>query len=243
MKYQKKWGVVVFSLCCAIMLLGVQAWAGGIQTFARDTSWNDSYSKGMALYKDNCAACHGENGEGGASEDASGLPLNLQSFLTIAPKDFIAKTIVYGRASRGMPSFGGDLSAKQVDQLATYVKGWQTQPSKEVEAGAVVGDPFEGEKWFAGLCVGCHGSRGEGGSSETGGGQLLESFAAFSAPSLADPGFKKAASDGFIKASLIYGRIGTPMSSYLKGQQGQVELSEKDINDIVSYIRTMPTVE
>ena len=34
------------------------------------------------------------------------------------------------------------------------------------------------------------------------------------------------------------GRVGTPMGAYLKGKQGFVELTEKEINDLVAYIRS-----
>ena len=53
------------------------------------------------------------------------------------------------------------------------------------------------------------------------------------APALNNPGFLAAASDQLIKAALMNGREGTPMVSFLK--QG---LSENDINNIVSYVRS-----
>jgi cytochrome c oxidase cbb3-type subunit 3 len=53
------------------------------------------------------------------------------------------------------------------------------------------------------------------------------------APALHNPGFLSAATDAMIKATLIHGREGTPMTSFLK--QG---LKEKDIDDIVSYVRS-----
>lgn len=234
----KRFKTVALIVAFSFLLPVSTALAGAPNTFARDTRWNDNYSKGMKLFKERCAVCHGENGEG-----KIGLPLNLQSFLTVASKDYIRKTITYGRPSRGMPEFGKLLSPDEIDAIATYVKAWQYEPSKKVEAGVVVGDPFEGAKWYKGICAGCHGRRGEGGPQIGGGGHVIASFAGFSAPALADPGFQKSATDGFIKATLMYGRVGTPMSSYLKGNQGTVELTEKDINDIVAYIRTMPAIK
>jgi cytochrome c oxidase cbb3-type subunit 3 len=213
------------------------------QVFSRDTSWSKAYSQGMALFKDNCATCHGEEGFGGIGEDALGLPLNLQSFLTIAPKEYIVKTIKFGRGSRGMPPFEEDFTPEQIDAVATFIKGWQIQPTKIIETGKINGDVKEGGEWYKVICGNCHGPNGEGGPQETGGGHISASFSGFSAPSLADSGFKKSATDGFIKATLIYGRVGTPMTSYLKGNQGHVELEEKDIDDIVAYIRELPPIE
>jgi cytochrome c oxidase cbb3-type subunit 3 len=53
------------------------------------------------------------------------------------------------------------------------------------------------------------------------------------APALNNKGFLAAASDKMIKQTLMKGREGTPMQSFLK--QG---LSESDINDIVSHVRS-----
>jgi cytochrome c oxidase cbb3-type subunit 3 len=208
------------------------------QTFARDSAWNQTYSIGMTLYNEKCMVCHGEDGEG-----KLGLPLNLQSFLSIASIDYLTKSIAHGRPTRGMPEFSTMMSAEEINAVATYVKAWQYAPSKEVESGVVMGDPFNGKDWYRGICANCHGVRGEGGLQVGGGGHVIASFAAFSAPALADPGFQKSATDGFIKATLMYGRIGTPMASYLKGNQGAVELTEEEINDIVAFIRTMPPVK
>jgi len=52
------------------------------------------------------------------------------------------------------------------------------------------------------------------------------------APALNNSGFLASASDALIKKTLMQGREGTPMVSFLK--QG---LRERDINDIVSYVR------
>jgi cytochrome c oxidase cbb3-type subunit 3 len=54
------------------------------------------------------------------------------------------------------------------------------------------------------------------------------------APALNNPGFLAAASDEMIRHTLQLGRDGTPMRSFLV--QG---LSEQDINDLVSAIRSM----
>ena len=53
------------------------------------------------------------------------------------------------------------------------------------------------------------------------------------APALNNPGFLAAASDEMIRHTLVYGREGTPMRSFLV--QG---LSEQDIDDLVSYVRS-----
>ncbi|MFQ5763324.1 MAG: c-type cytochrome [Rhodospirillales bacterium] len=205
--------------------------------FARDSGWNQTYSRGRELFAENCAACHGEHGRGGL-----GLPLNLQSFLVIADTGYLVRSMQNGRPVRGMPSFKDVIEPKDIQAIAMFIKSWQYRPSLEVSAGAVKGDAKEGETLFRGLCAGCHGINGRGGP-KAGGGHVIGAVSGIGGPALADPGFLKSATDGYIKATLMYGRVGTPMGAYLKGRQGFVELLEGEIDDIVAYLRTLQTEE
>lgn len=209
----------------------------GTEGFSRDAGWNDTYSKGLSLFQDNCAVCHGDNGQGD-----TGLPLNLQSFLAIAPLEYIVRTINEGRPVHQMPAFKDELTPQEIKEIALFVKSWQYAPSLPVEEGPVKGNKENGKVLFQGICVGCHGLKGEGGP-EAGVGLVTESMKGFPGPALADPGFQKSATDGFVKASLMYGRKGTPMVAFLKGGQGMVELSEEEINDLVAYVRTMEPIK
>lgn len=205
--------------------------------FARDSGWNQIYSEGRQLFADNCAGCHGEHGRGGF-----GLPLNLQSFLVIADTGYLIRSMENGRPIRQMPSFKEVLTPAEMQAIAMFVKSWQYRPSLEVPAGPVKGDVKEGETLFKGLCAGCHGLDGRGGPN-AGGGHVIGAVSGIGGPALADPGFLKSATDGYIKATLMYGRVGTPMGAYLKGRQGFVELRESEIDDIVAYLRTLETEE
>lgn len=206
------------------------------QAFARDSSWDAKYSHGRTLFNDNCAACHGEEGKGGA--DIPGLPLNLQSFLVIADTGYLVRSMTNGREIRGMPAFGDVLSKDQMESIALFIKSWQYQPSLELPAEPIRGDAADGETLFKGLCIGCHGLHGQGGP-KAGGGHVIGAVSGIGGPALADPGFLKSATDGYIKATLMFGRIGTPMGAYLKGRQGFVELQESEIDNIVAYLRSL----
>ena len=206
------------------------------QAFARDGGWNQSYSRGMELFAENCAACHGETGRGDY-----GLPLNLQSFLKIADTDYLIRSIRYGRPVRGMPAYGDEgMSADDMRAIALFIKSWQYEPSIALPAGPITGDIDEGRALFDGLCTGCHGLSGEGGPN-VGGGHVIGAVSGIGGPALADPGFLMSATDAYIKATLMYGRVGTPMGAYLKGRQGFVELREEEINSIVVYLRSLLT--
>jgi cytochrome c oxidase cbb3-type subunit 3 len=235
-------GRVVAAMAVALVAAGsssayAQATPGVSQrAFARDGGWNQSYSRGMELYAENCAACHGDSGRGDY-----GLPLNLQSFLRIADIDYLISSIRHGRPIRGMPAFGDEgMSADDMRAIALFIKSWQYEPSIELPAGPITGDLDEGRALFEGLCTGCHGLSGEGGPN-VGGGHVIGAVSGIGGPALADPGFLMSATDAYIKATLMYGRVGTPMGAYLKGRQGFVELREEEINSIVVYLRSLLT--
>ncbi len=198
----------------------------------RDGRWNQSYSTGLKLYATHCAACHGKNGEGGI-----GLPLNLQSFLSVAPSGYIRKTIFYGRLPRQMIAYGPILKKAEIEAIASFVRGWQVSDYKGLDINRVAGSVSNGKLLFDGMCIGCHGLNGLGGP-QVGGGHVTNAIAGYPGPSLNNQGFLKSATDGYIKATLMSGRVGTPMGSYLKGKQGFVELREQEINDLVAYIRS-----
>ncbi|WP_372622850.1 cytochrome-c oxidase, cbb3-type subunit III [Falsiroseomonas sp.] len=74
--------------------------------------------RGKALYAENCASCHGENGEG--NRDLGAPRLSDQVWLHASDKAAIARYI--GNPRMGvMPSWGGRLDAATVNMLTVYV--------------------------------------------------------------------------------------------------------------------------
>jgi predicted lipoprotein with Yx(FWY)xxD motif/cytochrome c5 len=69
--------------------------------------------EGEALFMANCAACHGDRGEGGAGPALAGNK-------KLADADFVIKQILIG--SRFMPRFGEKLSDKEVAAVATFIR-------------------------------------------------------------------------------------------------------------------------
>jgi cytochrome c oxidase cbb3-type subunit 3 len=181
---------------------------------------------GKSLYLRHCAACHGSDGNGGV-----GLPLALPSFLKIVPKSYIAKTIKLGRPGRVMPSFN-QLADNEINAIAEYILSWQKGEHLVLSRSEVKGDKYNGEKLFKQNCKKCHGQNGEGGAG-TGVTFSRPRFLPIIPPALNNPGFLAAAPDQFIKMTLIKGRDKTPMVSFVK--KG---LSEQQINDIVTYVRS-----
>jgi cytochrome c oxidase cbb3-type subunit 3 len=118
-----------------------------------------------------------------------------------------------------------------------YIRGWSKKPAPEYSSAPVKGDVKHGATLYASYCAECHGENGEGGEG-TGVTFSRKRDLTIIAPSLNNSGFLTAASDEMIRQTLLLGREGTPMRSYLgKG------LSEQDIDDVVSYVRSFEGFE
>lgn len=181
---------------------------------------------GARLYTQHCAACHGDEGDGGV-----GVPLNLPDFQYGVSDRFLKETIRHGRPGRVMPAFP-TLSDAEVDALVRHLRSWAPGQPLTPTDETIEGDPRRGKALYDKHCVSCHGAQGEGGEG-TGVTFSRPRDLPIIAPALNNSGFLAAASDKLIKAALMNGREGTPMPSFRK--QG---LSEQQIDDIVSYVRS-----
>ncbi|NOY17229.1 MAG: c-type cytochrome [Gammaproteobacteria bacterium] len=184
---------------------------------------------GQRLYVQNCAACHGYNGDGGV-----GVPLSLPDFLATASDDYFFKTIRKGRPGRVMPAFK-NLSNNEVDSIIHFIRTWSDNAPPNYSTQPVRGNAINGGKLFQAQCASCHGKSGKGGEG-TGVTLSRPRNQPILAPALNNTGFLTSAPDEMIKRTLIKGRKGTPMVSFL--DEG---LSEKDIDDIVAYVRSFET--
>ncbi len=185
-----------------------------------DDSAKVSVDIGRTLYKANCVMCHGLDGAGDLAPT-----LNTQAFLTVVPDDYLVATMVNGRDGTGMPSWR-HLSSEDVASLIKYVRSWQIRASKpDAFYNEVVahGDWDTGKNIFVGHCSGCHGLDGEGATG----------------PQLNNEMFLRHASDVMLREWITYGKEGTEMRGFRKGGQGITELSDRQIEDVVSYLRLL----
>lgn len=182
---------------------------------------------GKALYNTHCAVCHNENGMGGI-----GLPLNGEK-LDHYPRDYLFKTIRLGRKGRIMPAFE-KLSDAQVNAIVDYLFSWRSHSRNVVFSKVPVkGDSENGAKLFQNKCAQCHGKDGKSQGMGTGVTSARERNFKVIPPALNNPGFLASANDEIIKYTIKNGRPGSIMPP-----QSITNLSDNEVNDVVSYIRS-----
>ena len=187
---------------------------------------------GEQIYADSCASCHGPKGEG-----ASGPQLANPYFLDTVSDGFLAATIALGRTGTAMLPMVhgfeglGQIEPESVQDLVAFMRTWETPRTwratrrvPDISENAV----SEGRQAYAVYCAGCHGKNGLGSEEPDG------SFA----PALNNPEFLRAASDGFLLATIARGRQGTAMRAFGRGAGGIVEIDSDTISNIVSFIRS-----
>lgn len=180
---------------------------------------------GEQLYTTHCSACHGTTGNGGV-----GVPLALPDFQYGVTNDYLETTIRLGRPGRIMPAFN-NLSNSEVKAIVKYIRNWAPGKPFKYSNKKIKGNIKHGKQIYVKNCATCHGAKGEGGKG-TGVTFSRPRNLPIIAPALNNPGFLASAPDLMIKTVLMNGREGTPMPSFLKNG-----LSEKDIDDVVSYVR------
>jgi mono/diheme cytochrome c family protein/rhodanese-related sulfurtransferase len=81
---------------------------------------------GKEIYADECAGCHGENGEGDIGP-ALGNPV----MLSLTSDSFLRYAIVNGRDGTDMPPFGDYLEPDQIDAVTAFLRsratGWSVE--------------------------------------------------------------------------------------------------------------------
>jgi cytochrome c oxidase cbb3-type subunit 3 len=182
---------------------------------------------GDELFARHCSSCHGNDGKGGV-----GVPLALPSFLNSVSDEYLKKTIRQGRPGRIMPAFNV-LSEAQLAAIVKHLRSWSDKPAPAEDSSVIKGDAETGGGLFARYCAQCHGDDGSGGKG-TGVTFSRKRDLPIIAPALNNAGFLASASDVMLRDTIMFGREGTPMTSMLVAG-----LSETDIDDVVSYIRSL----
>jgi cytochrome c oxidase cbb3-type subunit 3 len=176
------------------------------------------------LYSQNCAACHGDGGKGGAA-NALADPV----FLAIADDAQILRVTADGTPGTPMPAFakssGGMLTDKQIDVLVHGIRSWQKPgvlngANPPPYATDEQGDPQRGFVAYATYCSTCHGSEGQGGKKGS---------------SIVNGSFLALVSDQYLRTTVIVGRPELGAPDWRNDVPGH-PMSAQEVSDIVAWL-------
>jgi mono/diheme cytochrome c family protein len=190
------------------------------------------------LYRDNCSACHGENGKDGAA-----ISLSNPVYLAIAGEDHLREVTAKGVHGALMPPFarsaGGSLTEQQITALVQgIVHQWGTpdllagkNPPSYAPLGP--GEAARGQQAFAVFCARCHGATGEGGNvkDRNGGSNKVGS--------IVDPAYLALISDQGLRSIMIAGRPEDGMPDWRS--DSTEPLTDQQITDIVAWLASKRT--
>src|SRR6266446_1720195 len=176
------------------------------------------------LYGQNCAGCHGTNGNGGAT-----IALRDPVFLALADDAAIRHAASNGVRGTAMPAFaqsaGGMLTDKQIDVLVSGIRSW-AQPgllrgaNPPPYAARTPGDLERGADVYQTFCSSCHGSDGTGGKK---------------ASSLVGGSYLTLVSDQYLRTTVIAGRPELGAPDWRENVPGRA-MSDQEVTDVVSWL-------
>jgi len=176
------------------------------------------------LYAENCAACHGPSGRGGAGAIGLANPV----YLAIADDAVIRRAASDGVAGTQMSAFarsaGGMLTAAQIEILVQGIRGWE---NKDALGGATPppyagggGDADRGAAVYAKACASCHGAAGTGSPK---------------AGSIVDGTFLGLVSNQSLRTTVIAGRPDLGQPDWRNDVAGEA-LTARDVSDVVAWL-------
>ncbi|MFL7893484.1 MAG: c-type cytochrome [Anaerolineales bacterium] len=197
---------------------------------AQEGDDSELLQQGAQVFAENCAACHGEDGQGRIGATLA------KNWSSIRPDLQIQDTIERGIEGTFMPpwgmAFGGPLDNDQIEAVTRYILSWESgrpsfiYPTPTIDTRIVLtpppgvsGDPNAGAQLYATNCAVCHGPNGEGRIGAT----LAREWSS-TRPDL------------LVKSVIENGVEGAAMPAWSQANGGP--LSEEEIDNIVAYILT-----
>ena len=177
------------------------------------------------LYAENCSACHGAEGRGGAS-----IALADPVYLSIVNETTMRRVIVNGVRGTSMPAFaqsaGGMLTDKQIDVISSGIRSRWSRPgildgaNPPSYAAESMGDVARGKAVYETYCESCHGPKGEGGPKGS---------------AITNKSFLALVSDQELRTIVIVGRpeLGAPD---WRGNLPGKPMSDQEVTDVVTWL-------
>jgi mono/diheme cytochrome c family protein len=214
------------------VLMAAALLAPGFSHTRAQTSPSGQLELGARVFAENCAVCHGENGQGRVGATLA------KNWPSIRPDLTVRSIIENGISGSVMPAWGqangGPLTNEEIDALVFYILSWQTSgpPQGTPRPTAtprppispvpnVEGEPNQGAVLFDQNCAVCHGANAQGRV----GANLSKSW----------PGIRP---DLSIKNTIQNGVPGSVMPAWAQTNGGP--LSDENINDLVAFILSLP---
>jgi len=185
------------------------------------------------LYKQNCAACHGDEGKRGLAES-----LANPVYIAIAGKDAIRAATANGGPGKLMPAFaksrGGTLTDAQIEVLTDgIVQRWghpqllagQNPPSY---AATLPGDATAGKAAYATYCASCHAVKDA---------DKTHVAKAHVAGPIDDANYLALISDQGLRTTILAGRPEDGMPDW-RGIT-PAPLTDRQVTDIVAWLATL----
>jgi cytochrome c oxidase cbb3-type subunit 3/ubiquinol-cytochrome c reductase cytochrome c subunit len=185
------------------------------------------------LYAQNCAACHGVNGNNGAA-----ISLANPVYLAVAGVGNIQRVTALGVPGTAMPPFarsaGGMLTDQQIAILSQQMVALWGNPTAlngvalPAYASSAPGDPARGQQAFTLFCARCHGADATGGHADNG----------TTTGSLVDPAYLALISDQGLRSILIAGQPEQGMPDWRHHLAGPAArpITGQEIADLVAWL-------
>jgi cytochrome c oxidase cbb3-type subunit III len=173
------------------------------------------------LYKENCSACHGENGSGGPA-----LDLANPKYQALVDDASLKRWITSGMPETQMPAFGesagGFLTAQQVDLLVAGMRAkWDHKDHSTADmppySSSAAGNVEYGQDIFRSNCSSCH-QQGQ--------------------QKVTDVSYLSLVSDQSLRSIVIAGRpdLGHPDWKQVRPSQ---PLMDQDVSDVIAYLHSL----
>jgi len=136
-----------------------------------------STNAGLALYRENCSVCHGDDGTG-AVWGRESLAIPPRNFRSVASRrelsrDRMVAAVSYGKPGTPMPGFATQLDQQQIAAVVDYVRQTFMQDTvshdgtfddyhRQKMPHDLQGNAARGQAFYLANCVECHGVNGDG---------------------------------------------------------------------------------
>jgi len=206
--------------------------APGMSRPGSETPRPDQVLNFATLYRQNCAACHGDHGTNGAA-----ISLANPVYLGVAGFANVQRVTASGVKGTMMPGFaksaGGMLTDRQIAALAQgMIAAWgkpaelsgQALPAYASSSPGVAAD---GQKAFATFCAHCHGTDGTGVSTQK-----------MHTGSLVEPSYLSLVSDQGLRSLIVAGQLEQGMPDWRSDMTGSGAraMTDQEIADIVAWL-------